>query len=40
MYIYDKNKNLIFSSIDSLNIQNANSILNNLSVSNNWIETK
>lgn len=40
MLIYDKNKNLIFSSIDSLDIFKANAILNKLSVSNNWIETK
>ncbi len=40
MLIYDNNKNLIFSSIDSLDISKANSILNRLSVANNWIETK
>lgn len=40
MLIYDNNKNLIFSSIDSLDIFKANDILNKLSVSNNWIETK
>lgn len=40
MLIYDSNKNLIFSSIDSLDISKANAILNKLSVSNNWIETK
>ncbi len=40
MLIYDNNKNLVFSSIDSLDISKANSILNKLSVSNNWIETK
>lgn len=40
MLIYDNNKNLIFSSIDSLDISKANAILNKLSVSNNWIETK
>lgn len=40
MLIYDNHKNLIFSSIDSLDISKANSILNRLSVSNNWIETK
>jgi len=40
MLIYDKNKHLIFSSIDSLDISKANAILNKLSVSNNWIETK
>lgn len=40
MLIYDNHKNLIFSSIDSLDISKANAILNKLSVSNNWIETK
>src|SRR5690606_7453089 len=40
MLIYDKNKKLIFSSIDSLDISKANAILNRLSVSNDWIETK
>lgn len=40
MLIYDKNKKLVFSSIDNLDITKANSILNKLSVSNNWIETK
>lgn len=40
MLIYDNNKLLIFSSIDNLDIENSNSILHYLSVSNNWIETK
>lgn len=40
MLIYDNNKNLIFSSIDSLDISKANAILNRLSVSNDWIETR
>lgn len=40
MLIYDKNKKLVFSSIDSLDISKANAILNRLSVSNDWIETK
>lgn len=40
MLIYDKNKKLIFSSIDSLDISKANAILNRLSVSNDWIETR
>ncbi|MFA5574712.1 MAG: HAMP domain-containing sensor histidine kinase [Brumimicrobium sp.] len=40
MLIYDHNKNLIFSSIDSLDILKASSTLNKLSVSNDWIETK
>lgn len=40
MLIYDQNKKLIFSSIDSLYIAKATALLNELSVSNNWIETK
>jgi two-component system sensor histidine kinase ArlS len=40
MLIYDTNKKLIFSSIDSLEIENSKLILNRLSVSNTWIETK
>jgi signal transduction histidine kinase len=40
MLIYDNNKKLIFSSIDSLEIVKSSSILHELSVSNNWIETK
>lgn len=40
MLIYDHNKNLIFSSIDNLNINQSNAILQQLSVANNWIETK
>lgn len=40
MLIYDHNKNLIFSSIDSLNIEKSSSILNSLSITNDWIETK
>lgn len=40
MLIYDNNKKLIFSSIDSLEIEKSKSILNRLSVSNTWIETK
>lgn len=40
LLIYDQNKKLIFSSIDNLDISKANTILNKLSVSNNWIETK
>ena len=40
MLIYDHNKNLIFSSIDNLNINQSNTILQQLSVANNWIETK
>lgn len=40
LLIYDHNKNLIFSSIDSLGIEKATSILHRLSVSHQWIETK
>src|SRR5690554_1079596 len=40
MLIYDFNKKLIFSSIDSLDIQKSEDVLHKLSVSNNWIETK
>lgn len=40
MLIYDNKKKLVFSSIDSLDIIKSNAILNKLSVSNNWIETK
>lgn len=40
MLIYNSHKNLIFSSIDSLDISKANAILTRLSVSENWIETK
>ena len=40
MIIYDYKKKLIFSSIDSLDIEISESILNRLSVSNAWIETK
>lgn len=40
MLIYDNNKKLIFSSIDSLEIEKSALILNNLSVSNAWMETK
>lgn len=40
MLIYDSNKKLVFSSIDSLNIMKSETILNALSVSNTWIETK
>lgn len=40
MLIYDNNKKLIFSSIDSLEIEKSKSILNHLSVSNTWVETK
>ena len=40
MLIYDNNKKLIFSSLDSLDIVKSKGILERLSVSNNWIETK
>src|SRR5690606_7865003 len=40
MLIYDNNKKLVFSSIDSLDIVKSETILNRLSVSNGWIETK
>lgn len=40
MLIYDADKKLIFSSIDSLDILKSNDILHGLSVSNRWIETK
>lgn len=40
LLIYNKDKKLIFASLDSLEINKANSILNNLSVSKRWIETK
>lgn len=40
LLIYDQKKNLIFSSIDSLDIANSDAILYQLSVSKNWIETK
>lgn len=40
LLIYDHNKKLIFSSIDSLDIEKATSILHRLSVSHQWIETK
>ncbi|MDX1326976.1 MAG: sensor histidine kinase, partial [Arenibacter sp.] len=40
MLIYDRNKQLIFRSIDDLPIHNAQNILNSLSPANQWIETK
>lgn len=40
MLIYDNNKDLIFSSLDSLAIVKENNLLQNLSISTNWIETK
>lgn len=38
MLIYDQNKKLVFSSIDSLDISKADAILQRLSVSNTWID--
>lgn len=40
LLIYNKDKRLIFASLDSLEIDKANSVLNNLSVNKRWIETK
>lgn len=40
MLVYDNKKKLIFSSIDSLDIAKSQTILNQLSVSTNWLETK
>lgn len=40
LLVYDNHKKLIFSSIDSLDIGMSETILNSLSVSNHWIETK
>jgi two-component system, OmpR family, sensor histidine kinase ArlS len=40
LLIYDSNKNLVFSSLDSLEIVKAESILNKLSPTQRWIETK
>lgn len=40
MLIFDHHKQLVFSSIDSLDIKKADEILHNLSISNTWIETK
>src|SRR5690606_6591155 len=40
MLVYDTNKKLLFSSIDNLEIEKSTSILNSLSVTNTWIETK
>jgi len=39
LLIYDQNKNLIFASLDSLEIETANDILSELSTSKKWIET-
>lgn len=40
MLIFDKHKNLIYTSIDDLQVHNAKQILNNLSPANQWLETK
>ncbi|MDR7130812.1 signal transduction histidine kinase [Algoriphagus sp. 4150] len=40
LLVYDSNKDLIFASLDSLDILKAESILNKLSPSQRWIETK
>ena len=40
LLVYDSSKNLIFASLDSLDIVKAESILNKLSPTQRWIETK
>jgi two-component system, OmpR family, sensor histidine kinase ArlS len=40
LLVYDSNKNQIFASLDSLDIVKAESILNKLSPTQRWIETK
>jgi two-component system, OmpR family, sensor histidine kinase ArlS len=40
LLVYDANKNLIFASLDSLDIVKAENILNKLSPTKRWIETK
>lgn len=40
MLVYDNKKKLIFSSIDSLDIAKSQTIINQLSVSTSWLETK
>jgi two-component system, OmpR family, sensor histidine kinase ArlS len=40
LLVYDSNKNLIFASLDSLDIVKAESILSKLSPTQRWIETK
>ena len=40
LLVYDSGKNLIFASLDSLDIVKAESILNKLSQTQRWIETK
>jgi len=40
LFIYDSDKNLIFASLDSLDVLKAEKVLNKLSPTNKWIETK
>ncbi|HUH46116.1 MAG TPA: HAMP domain-containing sensor histidine kinase [Arenibacter sp.] len=40
MLIYDRNKQLVYKSVDDLPIRSAHQILNSLSPANQWIETK
>ncbi|GIV43425.1 MAG: hypothetical protein KatS3mg035_0548 [Bacteroidia bacterium] len=40
MLIFDRNKNLIYKSIDDLPIAHTEDLLNSLSPDNQWIETK
>jgi two-component system, OmpR family, sensor histidine kinase ArlS len=40
LLVFDANKNLIFASLDSLDIVKAESVLNKLSPAQRWIETK
>lgn len=40
MLVYDQRKQLVFASIDSLAIEKSAAILHELSVADNWIETK
>lgn len=40
MFIYDENKNIIFKSLDSLDILKSEKIVSKLSPNNQWIETK
>ncbi|WP_194778295.1 sensor histidine kinase [Pararhodonellum marinum] len=40
LLVYDSNKNLIFASLDSLDIEKAGSMLSKLSPTQRWIETK
>ena len=40
LFIYDEEKNLIFASLDSLDVIQAESVLHKLSPEKTWIETK